>query len=68
MGVVFAFILRVIVTFVIAIVCGFLFMLAVGIVHHEWITQCPTIGYWWAVLITGLLRMTFVSTSSTDDE
>lgn len=36
---------------------GLWLMLAVGIVHHEWIAGCPTIGYWWAVLLAGLLRM-----------
>lgn len=38
---------------------GFEFMLAVGIIHHEWLPQLPTIGYWWAVLIVGLLKGTF---------
>lgn len=35
---------------------GFYLMLAVGIVHHEWISSCPTIGYWWAVALTALVR------------
>lgn len=35
---------------------GLWMMLAVGVVHHEWIVQCPTIGYWWAVLLAYLLR------------
>lgn len=31
-------------------------MLAVGVVHHEWIASCPTIGYWWAVVLIFLIR------------
>ena len=38
------------------LLAGLWLMLAVGIIHHEWIRQCPTIGYWWAVLLVGLLR------------
>jgi hypothetical protein len=39
---------------------GLWFMLAVGVIHHEWIAQCPTIGYWWAVLVAYLLRVALV--------
>lgn len=39
-----------------ALLTGFFLMLAVGVVHHEWIPSCPTIGYWWAALLSGLLR------------
>lgn len=35
---------------------GWMFMLAVGLVHHEWAHAVPTVGFWWAVLIAGLLR------------
>lgn len=35
---------------------GWALMLAVGVIHHEWIPQCPTIGYWSAVLLAMLLR------------
>lgn len=35
---------------------GWYLMLAVGVVHHEWIAGCPTIGYWWSVLLSVLLR------------
>lgn len=38
---------------------GWEFMLAVGVIHAEWIPQLPTIGYWWALLIVFLLRRTF---------
>jgi hypothetical protein len=35
---------------------GWFFMLAVGVVHHQWIKECPTIGFWWAVLLASLIR------------
>lgn len=38
------------------LIAGLWLMLAVGIIHHEWIRSCPTIGYWWSVLLVGLLR------------
>ncbi len=34
---------------------GLWLMLAIGIVHHEWIPACPTISYGWAVALTSLL-------------
>jgi len=48
---------------------GWYLMLAVGIVHHEWIRSCPTLGYWWAVAICALLRAALlpVSTKSGTD-
>ncbi len=39
-----------------ALLGGLLFMLAVGVMHAEWLPGLPTIGYWWAVLIAYLLR------------
>lgn len=33
---------------------GWLLMFAVGIAHHEWIQQLPTIGYWWSCLLAAL--------------
>lgn len=42
-----------------ALLFGWLFMLAVGVVHHEWWPAVPTIGYWWAVLFTALMRAVF---------
>jgi hypothetical protein len=39
-----------------SLAAGWALMLAVGVIHHEWIPQCPTIGYWWAVLLAMLLR------------
>jgi hypothetical protein len=44
---------------------GWMFMLAVGIAHAEWIQQLPTIGYWWAVLIVALTRGLFGTIPST---
>lgn len=35
---------------------GWMFMLAVGVVHHEWISKCPTIGFFWACVLSSLLR------------
>lgn len=34
---------------------GWLLMLAVGIAHHEWLHQLPTIGFWPAVVIYAVL-------------
>lgn len=39
-----------------SLLAGWALMLAVGVIHHEWIEQCPTIGYWWAVVLAFLLR------------
>lgn len=39
-----------------ALSCGWGFMLAVGVIHAEWLPQVPTLGFWWAVLIAWLLR------------
>lgn len=47
-----------------SIFAGWAFMLAIGLVHHEWIPACPTIGYWPAVGIALLLRWAFVSLPS----
>jgi hypothetical protein len=46
---------------------GWLFMLAVGIVHHEWIPACPTIGFWWSLLLVILLKWTFAGGSTVSD-
>jgi len=54
-------IIGVVVGAVTALAAGWLFMLAVGIAHHEWLPQLPTIGYWWAVLIVSLLRGAFLN-------
>lgn len=39
---------------------AWMFMLAVGVIHHEWIPACPTIGFWWALLLCGLIRSSFL--------
>ena len=44
------------VTAVASMLFGLFLMLAVGVVHHEWIAACPTIGYWWAVVLVFLIR------------
>jgi len=53
-----------------SLAAGWALMLAIGVIHHEWIPQCPTIGYWWAVLLALLIRMalhTFGGSSSGGD-
>jgi hypothetical protein len=37
---------------VLTVGAGWAFMFAIGVVHHEWITSCPTIGFWWAILLS----------------
>lgn len=37
--------------FVIAPLDGWLFMVAVGVIHAEWWPAVPTIGYWWSTLL-----------------
>jgi hypothetical protein len=49
---------------VVNLVAGFWFMLAVGVIHHEWSRSCPTIGYWCSVLLVSLLRGAFGQASS----
>jgi len=39
---------------------GWIFMLTVGVIHAEWLPMLPTIGYWWAVIIIGLIRLCIV--------
>ncbi len=34
---------------------GWLLMLAVGVIHHDWIPACPTVGYGTAVLLAVLI-------------
>ncbi len=50
---------QLLVDFLAALAGGWMFMIAVGIVHHEWIRACPTIGFGWAVLIGALFRGAF---------
>lgn len=35
---------------------GWLLMLGVGVVHAEWIPALPTIGYYWAVVVTLIVQ------------
>lgn len=50
------FVVALVMLYVEALLTGWFLMLAIGVVHHEWIRSCPTIGYWWAALLSGLLR------------
>ena len=38
---------------------GWLLMLAIAMLSAHWWSALPTIGYWWAVLVTALLRGVF---------
>jgi hypothetical protein len=49
-------VLRFLLSLLLSVYGGWMFMLAVGIVHHEWIPACPTIGFWWSVLLASLIR------------
>ena len=46
---------------------GWLFMLAVGMAHHEWVPPLPTIGFWWAYLLVLLIAITFAIYTKPDD-
>lgn len=47
---------------------AWLFMLAVGVAHAEWIPQLPTIGLWWALLLVVLTRALFTGYAKTQDK
>jgi formate/nitrite transporter FocA (FNT family) len=47
---------------------GWLFMLAVGIAHGEWVPALPTIGYGWALVLVALLRGVFSPIKRSKDE
>jgi hypothetical protein len=40
-------------------VAAWMFMLAVGVAHAEWIRELPTLGFWWALLMVVLVRPLF---------
>jgi biotin transporter BioY len=42
-----------------ALIGGLWLMLAVGVIHHQWLHGLPTVGYWTAYVIVALLRGTF---------
>jgi hypothetical protein len=52
--------------FLVALLQGWLFMLAVGVAHAHWMPQIPTIGYWWAVLFWALMPSLGPSRSKQD--
>ncbi len=43
---------------------GWLLMLAVGVIHHEWIPVCPTLSYGWALLLAVLISGALVPVPS----
>lgn len=45
---------------------GWLLMLAVGVIHHEWIHSCPTIGFGWSVLLSSLIKAALINHTSCD--
>jgi hypothetical protein len=47
---------------------GWYLMLGIGVIHHEWIAQCPTIGYGWAILLASLLRSAFATVTPKSGE
>lgn len=57
-----------VVTAVASMLGGWMFMLAVGVAHHEWLPGLPTIGYWWAVLLTWLIRSAALSAPASGGE
>jgi hypothetical protein len=44
---------------VMALLGGWMLMIAVGVAHAHWVPALPTIGYWWAALIVWLLQGSF---------
>lgn len=55
-------------TVIVTLAHGCYLMLAVGIVHDQWIPGLPTIGYWWAVLLVALLRGVLSPIKSTKEK
>ena len=51
-------------TAAIALLGGFLLMIAVGIMHHEWWSTLPTMGYWTAIKLAFLLGIPVTARSS----
>lgn len=49
-----------------ALLRGWMFMLALGIAHNHWWPAIPTIGYWWSVLL--LVAVPFGGTTSSKKE
>jgi hypothetical protein len=54
--------------FLTALINGWLFMLAIGVIHEHWVSALPTLGFWWSVLISWLLRSALSSTGSAKSE
>lgn len=51
---------------------AWLFMLAVGVIHHEWLPMMPTIGYKSSLIVSGvampLLRLSTFGGSGTSSK
>ena len=47
-----------ILSYLVSLILGaFLFMIAVGVIHHEWLTNMPTIGFRGSLIVTVLLGL-----------
>lgn len=49
----------IVIAFIRALIAGWGLMLAVGVAHHEWVPNLPTIGLAPAMLIAVLIGMAF---------
>ncbi len=54
-----AFVERLIVEILVCLFRGWMLMLGIAIIHHNWWPAIPTVGYWWAALLVGLLHGVF---------
>lgn len=58
-------------SYLISLILGsWLSMLAIGVIHHEWLTNMPTVGFRGALIITflfGLIGIPFVLGSTMAD-
>lgn len=36
---------------------AWIFMLTIGVIHNEWLTMMPTIGYWASVKVSAMLTL-----------
>ena len=51
--------MKILLSVALAPVRWWLFMLGVGVVHHEWIPELRTIGFWWSAVVVELLGAAF---------
>lgn len=45
---------------------GWALMMAIGVVHHEWIPACPTIGFGWSIMLAFFVRLSMFQWGSND--